>query len=174
MAGKTVINQLQLGDSATATQNFVLQTNVDGTAKLARGNAGATTQDILTVDTNGKVTFPLGTSTGKLVSFSQTVSGVLTKYTFTHNLGTKDIWFFGYLECTTSGNGYSVGDRVPLHMSTGNQDSFGVSAYIDSINTVTLFVRSAGFGVNNKATFAPEPITVANWKIVLFVRPVEG
>jgi len=55
MAGQLKVNQVQLGDSATATQNFTLQTNVDGTAKLARGNAGATTQDILTIDTNGKV-----------------------------------------------------------------------------------------------------------------------
>lgn len=55
MAGTIKANQLQLGDSSTATQNFTLQTNVDGTLKLARGNAGATTQDILTIDTNGKV-----------------------------------------------------------------------------------------------------------------------
>jgi hypothetical protein len=47
--------QLQLGDNADATQNFVWQTNNDGTAKLARGNVGATTQDILTVDAAGKV-----------------------------------------------------------------------------------------------------------------------
>ena len=58
MAGQVKVNQVQLGDSVTATQNFVLQTNVDGTAKLARGNVGATTQDILTVDAAGKVAFP--------------------------------------------------------------------------------------------------------------------
>lgn len=56
MAGQIKVNQVQLGDSATATQNFVWQTNVDGTTKLARGNVGATTQDILTVDATGKVT----------------------------------------------------------------------------------------------------------------------
>lgn len=48
--------QLQLGDSATATQNFTLTSAAaDGTMKLARGNSGATTQDILTVDTDGRV-----------------------------------------------------------------------------------------------------------------------
>lgn len=57
MAGTIKTNNLQLGDSSTATQNFTLQTNVDGTAKLARGNAGATTQDILTVDSGGRVGF---------------------------------------------------------------------------------------------------------------------
>ncbi len=78
MAGKTVVNQVQLGDSATATQNFTLQTNVDGTAKLARGNAGATTQDILTVDAAGKVAFPQNVQTWQNMSGSR-VSG--TTYT---------------------------------------------------------------------------------------------
>lgn len=55
MAGNIKVNSVQLGDSATATQNFVWQTNVDGTAKLARGNVGATTQDILTVDAAGRI-----------------------------------------------------------------------------------------------------------------------
>ena len=56
MAGTVKIDNLQLGDSLTATNNFVLKTNADGTAKLSRGNVGATTQDILTVDAAGKVT----------------------------------------------------------------------------------------------------------------------
>jgi hypothetical protein len=49
-----------VGDSATAAQNFTLSVPAapDGTMKLARGNAGATTQDILTVDAEGKVAFP--------------------------------------------------------------------------------------------------------------------
>lgn len=58
MAGTLKVNAVQLGDSVTASQNFVWQTNADGTAKLSRGNVGATTQDILTVDANGKVLFP--------------------------------------------------------------------------------------------------------------------
>ena len=65
MAGQIKANQLQLGDSATATQNFVWQTNVDGTAKLARGNIGATSQDILTVGAGGVVKTPQN-----LVAFS--------------------------------------------------------------------------------------------------------
>jgi hypothetical protein len=51
-------NSIQLGDSATATNNFVLQTALDGTAKLSRGNVGATTQDVLTVGANGVVVLP--------------------------------------------------------------------------------------------------------------------
>jgi hypothetical protein len=43
-----------IGISATPTQNFTLTAEaLDGSMKLARGNPGATTQDILTVDNAG-------------------------------------------------------------------------------------------------------------------------
>ncbi len=49
----------QLGLSNTPANNFTITAEADnGTLKLARGNAGATTQDILTVDASGKVVFP--------------------------------------------------------------------------------------------------------------------
>lgn len=51
----------QLGISVTPANNFVLDASADnGTMKLARGNAGATTQDILTVGADGKVTATQG------------------------------------------------------------------------------------------------------------------
>ena len=44
----------QLGLSNTPANNFTITAEADnGTLKLARGNAGATTQDILTVDASG-------------------------------------------------------------------------------------------------------------------------
>jgi len=51
-------NSVQIGQSATATQNFTLSvpSSPDGTIKLARGNSGATTQDILSVNSSGAVT----------------------------------------------------------------------------------------------------------------------
>ena len=55
------INNIQLGQSGTATQNFTLTAaQADGTLKLSRGNPGVTTQDILTVDSSGKAQFPSG------------------------------------------------------------------------------------------------------------------
>ena len=51
----------QLGMSSTPANNFTLDASAqDGTMKLSRGNAGATTQDVLVVDGAGKVTFPSG------------------------------------------------------------------------------------------------------------------
>jgi len=51
-------NSVQIGQSSTATQNFTLSvpSSPDGTIKLARGNSGATTQDILSVSSSGLVT----------------------------------------------------------------------------------------------------------------------
>jgi hypothetical protein len=50
-------NSVQIGQSATATQNFTLAVPSlpDGTIKLARGNSGATTQDVLSVGSNGQL-----------------------------------------------------------------------------------------------------------------------
>lgn len=63
--------QVQLGDSATATQNFVLTSAAaDGTMKVARGNYGATTQDVMTVDSSGHVVFPQNISQIRLNTFS--------------------------------------------------------------------------------------------------------
>lgn len=51
----------QLGISAAPSNNFTLDASAqDGTMKLSRGNAGATTQDVVTVDAAGKVTMPQG------------------------------------------------------------------------------------------------------------------
>ena len=69
------VNKIQIGQSATATQNFTLSvpSSPDGTIKLARGNAGATTQDILNVDASGVVSFPATGSFGKILQVVQTV-----------------------------------------------------------------------------------------------------
>ncbi len=64
MSGLTKTN-VQLGESSTATQNFTLTSAAaDGTMKLARGNFGATTQDIITINSSGKVSFPQGIGAG--------------------------------------------------------------------------------------------------------------
>jgi hypothetical protein len=57
-------NSVQIGQSATATNNFTLAvpSSPDGTIKLARGNSGATTADVLAVDGSGNVTANLTAS----------------------------------------------------------------------------------------------------------------
>ena len=62
-------NSVQIGQSVTATNNFTLSvpSSPDGTIKLARGNSGATTADILSVNASGAIT-------GATIS-SPTISG---------------------------------------------------------------------------------------------------
>lgn len=79
---------LQVGVSNTATQNFTLKTNNDGTAKLARGNFDATTQDVINVNASGVVDFPQGATIGgsagqkMLLTASQaTTSGTFVDFT---------------------------------------------------------------------------------------------
>lgn len=52
-------NSIQVGQSATASQNFTITTPTtpDGTLKISRGNAGATTGDVIAVNANGAVGF---------------------------------------------------------------------------------------------------------------------
>lgn len=57
MAGIIKANAVQYGDHGTPTNNFVLQTNVDGTSKFSRGNVGALTQDIWSVTAGGKMQY---------------------------------------------------------------------------------------------------------------------
>lgn len=69
-------NSLQVGSSATATQNFVLAVPAtpNGTIKLARGNQGATTQDVFTVDAGGALTV----SNAAVLAGTATLSGAAT------------------------------------------------------------------------------------------------
>ena len=72
----------QFGKSNTPANNFVLDASADnGTMKLARGNAGATTQDILTVDAAGKVVFPQNAQTLQDVKASRVAGTTYTNST---------------------------------------------------------------------------------------------
>jgi hypothetical protein len=77
MAG-TIKTQVQLGDSATAANNFTLTSAAaDGTMKLSRGNAGATTQDIMTVDAAGNMSLLNGR---RLVESGSNANGRWTRW----------------------------------------------------------------------------------------------
>jgi len=74
-------NSVQIGQSATATQNFTLSvpSSPDGTIKLARGNSGATTADVLTVNASGAITG--ATITGATITSSTVNGGTITSAT---------------------------------------------------------------------------------------------
>ena len=73
MAGQATVNELQLGNATDSTKNFVLKTNADGSGKLARGNVGATTQDIISWDASGKVSTPQNARTWQNMNAARTM-----------------------------------------------------------------------------------------------------
>jgi hypothetical protein len=92
MAGKITTNSVVLGDSATDTQNFILKTNVDGTATLARGAAG-TLGTVFGVNGSSAITG----ATLVTPALGTPASGVLTNCTGTVNalnagLGVNQTW----------------------------------------------------------------------------------
>ena len=68
------LNNVQIGLSNTQASNFVFAVppNPDGSLKLSRGVVGLTTQDIMTVASDGNVTFPTGVGTvGEIAAFAR-------------------------------------------------------------------------------------------------------
>jgi hypothetical protein len=172
MAGQIKVNQVQLGDSATATQNFVWQTNVDGTAKLARGNVGATSQDILTVDASGKVTLTQGLAIGGAVGLTVFTSAVTPLPTLNgavistaHGLASPPVSLELELTCLTAEFGYSVGDKINKTSFTNGTNFFELPIWwnastvgFTTVTTVTWQTYNRGGG---SATFVT--LTPANW-----------
>jgi hypothetical protein len=74
---KAIGDAFQFGSNGTAANNFTLRTNNDGTLTLARGNVGATTQDLLTFDADGLPTFTQGRRV--LLATAQLTTSGITK-----------------------------------------------------------------------------------------------
>ena len=71
-------NSIQIGQSTTGTNNFTLSvpSSPDGTIKLARGNSGATTADIFSVNGSGAITG--ATISGATINSSTVNGGSIT------------------------------------------------------------------------------------------------
>ena len=121
-------NAVQIGQSNTATQNFTLAvpSSPNGTIKLARGNSGATTQDVISVDASGNVN-------GLVKSTGSTTARSLANR-FADVLNVKD---FG-----------AVGDGV-ADDSTSIQNAINYCA----ANSITLFVQSGVYRLLNYINF---------------------
>jgi hypothetical protein len=130
-------NSVQIGQSATATQNFTLSvpSSPDGTIKLARGNSGATTADVLTVDASGNVTTTLA---GGSVKFSQ----LSTSATEADNVAsrTAKAWVNFNGTTNTGGNCTIQGD---FNVSTVADN--GVGDYTVNFTTAMPDANYAGF-----------------------------
>jgi hypothetical protein len=132
-------NAVQVGQSPTATQNFTLAvpSSPDGTIKLARGNAGATTQDVLSVSNAGVVSFPQGLgniSSGTAIATGSTTARSLANR-FADVVNVKD---FG-----------AVGD------GTDATTAFNLAATVAN-NQKSIFVPSGTYLISSAITVAGE------------------
>lgn len=155
---------IQLGINATASQNLTLISNADGTFTIARGNIGATTDDIITIDANGGVTLP----NNNFTSAEQTISaaGILA---IPHGLGATPFFVQASIVCKIAELGYSIGDETLINSSvTDVLGPTGISISKTTTNIDVTFGNNAfPIHIINKGTGAAAAITAANWKLVL-------
>ena len=159
------LDAAQFGDNADATKNFTLRTNNNGTMTLARGNVGATTQDLLTIDANGRIAVPQN----RYVSGNQpiTSAGALT---LPHGLGSEPKQLFFYLKCLATDGGFTVGQKVVAQMQLSNsiEDNKGLTVAVDATNISIRFGSNAAvFSVVNFSTGAGTGLANASWALVV-------
>jgi hypothetical protein len=89
---------------------------VDGTAKLARGNVGATSQDIFTIDTGGGLNVSAATASGHVVNlgladarYAALLGNIANKFSVAAGVAATDAvnvgqFTTGQVKTTTSGN----------------------------------------------------------------------
>jgi hypothetical protein len=134
-------NAVQVGQSPTATQNFTLAvpSSPDGTIKLARGNAGATTQDVLSVDASGNIN-GLVKTTG-----STTARSLANRFADVINV--KD---FGAVGDGVTDDTTAI--QAALNSASKNQTVIISGRYRVSNITIPKFVSLVGMGSNIGAT----------------------
>lgn len=109
MAGKITVNTLQIGDSGTATNNFHLETNVDGSLSLNRGNDGTVLDEVLRVNSSGQViTTPVKhqVKVSGYTGHGSTNTRILRATTIDINVGTS----ITYADSATLGASFTIND----------------------------------------------------------------
>lgn len=163
------VNQIQLGQSGTASQNFTLTTGVDGTMTLARGNAGATTDDLFTIDADGNVLFPSDTNLlGKsFVSAEQTITSA-GSLTIPHGLGAMPSLIQCRLVCISDEDNYVAGDELIISPDFLGITNAGLSIVPDATNlNIRYGSATQPFQQLNKTTGASGSFNKALWKLVV-------
>jgi len=177
-------NAVQIGQSPTATDNFTLAvpSSPNGTIKLARGNSGATTQEVMTVSNTGVVSFPqgfngaitgditanvIGNLTGNVIGdVTGNTTGNLTGDVFASNGTSKvlengtngtDATFTGSVSGGTLSGNASTATALATNSSTARSlaNRFG-----DVVNVLDFGADPTG--VVNSATFIQNAINYAN------------
>lgn len=150
-------NSVQIGQSSTATQNFTLSvpSSPDGTIKLARGNSGATTADVFSVNASGALTG--ATISGATINSSTINGGSLTLGTAQNTTSGTAIDFTGIpswaKRITVMFNGVSAsGASSDLLIQIGTSSGIETTGYL-AVSDASAFTTA--FGIRTQfASFA--------------------
>jgi hypothetical protein len=155
-------NSVQIGQSATATQNFTLAvpTTPNGTMKLSRGNSGATTADIFSVGSTGVIS---GATLSGAIIDSSTFNGGCITAGVGQNLSSSTYHDFSgipnWVKKVTimfSGVRLSGTDNIIIILGTSsglsNNGYSGSVAYGTSGGTWNISSHSTGFKLDNFAS----------------------
>jgi len=159
MTGALKNTASQIGTSATATNNFSFEPTTAGAMKLARGNAGATTQDILTVSSGGVLGF--------VQSFSSAVSGGVSATSGSFGSaswsGTKTV--IGNLQVITGtltidSVGTAAGEIIAIDANPTSSAGYGAGR--SNITGYMLQVRGSGTSIRISTYDNTSPIAVGS------------
>jgi len=151
-------NSIQIGQSSTATQNFTISvpSSPDGTIKLARGNSGATTADIFSVNGSGAITgatISSPTITGASITSSTINGGSITSGTAVASTSGTAIDFTGIpswaKRITVMLQGVSTNGTSGLTLRVGTSSGFvtGAGSYLGASDA-----QVSGVSPNNFST----------------------
>ena len=149
-------NSVQIGQSSTATQNFTLSvpSSPDGTIKLARGNSGATTADVLSVNASGVITG--ATISGATINSSTLNGGSITLGTAQNSTSGTAIDFTGIpswakrLTVMLQGVSLSGTAHFLIQIGSGSITSSGYSSnfgFLVSNTNASSTSSTSGFGI---------------------------
>lgn len=156
-------NNAQIGQSATATNNMTWYqpATPDGTVRLGVGNSGATTSDVITVHSDGSVTFSGAVTAASFVGAGLILQSVQTS-NFAASAGNA------YPVNTTSG---AITVTLPASPTAGQQ--IQIIDYAGTANTNNITVNPNGKKINGIA--APATISTNRVSVtILYVDSVQG
>jgi hypothetical protein len=131
-------NSVQIGQSTTGTNNFTLSvpSSPDGTIKLARGNSGATTADIFSVNGSGAIAG--ATISGATINSSTLNGGSITLGTAQNTTSGTAIDFTGIpswaKKITVMFRGVSVNGTSAYLVQAGTSSGVVSTGYISTSN----------------------------------------
>ena len=157
-------NSVQIGQSTTGTNNFTLSvpSSPDGTIKLARGNSGATTADILSINASGVITG--STFSGATINSSTVNGGTITSGTAVASTSGTAIDFTGIpswvKKITVMLNEVSTSGVNSILIQIGDSGGIENTGYVST--SVTTDSAGGSAGISRTDGYAIQSASAAN------------